>query len=310
MNRYGFEFSFAWLFALFVGIAIISLAVYASTQLVSTSSVEYNTKVAAQLGIILSPLETGLESSKVYPLSMPQETRIMNTCYQEGTFGKQELRVSVRSTLGEAWQKTGLPYSFSNKYVFSAETIQGKDFYLIVQPFLLPYKVGDLITFVDEPYCFVSPPEEIKDQLVSFGILWFNVTDNRARCPAGATTVCFGGGSCNISVISDANGVSGRVVKQQKTLVYSGNLLYAALFSDPQLYECQLTRLRERTSALAQLYADKGQIVSVQGCSSNFASDLQMYRTHLNDSRILFNSIVQESEELERENEKLICPLF
>jgi len=47
-------------------------------------------------------------------------------------------------------------------------------------------------------------------------------------------------------------------------------LMYAAIFSDAVVYECQLKRLMKRTGQLALLYKDKAAFVSqTAGCNTN-----------------------------------------
>ncbi len=309
MNHKGFEFSFAWIFALFVGIAIISLAVYTATQLVDTSSREYNTKVAAQLGVILNPVETNLETSKTYPLVFPDETRLRNICNVEGTFGLQQLQVSVRNSFGKTWNDAGTPASFSNKYIFSQETVQGQAFYLIVQPVNLPYKIGDMIIVIDKDYCFVQPPEDVASDIASWNVPLISTSQTKTGCKKDSISVCFSGTGCNVSVSQNSD-LSGKVTLQRKNLDYYGPLLYSAIFSDPDIYNCQLTRLRKRANELASVYIGKTNALSAQGCSSNMASELQAYSAHLKDNRIALSSLVVESEQLSNQNEKLICPLF
>ena len=51
-------------------------------------------------------------------------------------------------------------------------------------------------------------------------------------------------------------------------------LMYAAIFSEKEVYECQLKRLMKRVDVLASLYKDKANFISNKGCSSNMNSEL------------------------------------
>ena len=46
-------------------------------------------------------------------------------------------------------------------------------------------------------------------------------------------------------------------------------LMYAAIFSNSEIYECQIKRLMQRVENLALLYEDKANFVSKRGCNSN-----------------------------------------
>ena len=52
LGKRGFEFSFAWIFAVVVGAFILVLAIYAATQIIATEKYNLNTQTAAQLTII------------------------------------------------------------------------------------------------------------------------------------------------------------------------------------------------------------------------------------------------------------------
>ena len=56
INKKGIEFNFAWLFAIIVGAVIIFIAIFATTSIIKRSRVESESKVAAELGIILNPI--------------------------------------------------------------------------------------------------------------------------------------------------------------------------------------------------------------------------------------------------------------
>ena len=78
MKKKGFEFSFAWLFAIIVGAVIIFLAIFASTRFIRTGRYQMDTITAEQLSIIFEPLETGLASGKSNIAELKAETRIYN----------------------------------------------------------------------------------------------------------------------------------------------------------------------------------------------------------------------------------------
>src|SRR3989344_3773451 len=101
INKKALEFNFSWMFAIIAGAVIIFLAIYATVNIVRTSRVESDTKVAAQLGIILNPIETNLEESKYVVVKFPDETRVFNTCRNTGNFGRQIISASAKSGIGE-----------------------------------------------------------------------------------------------------------------------------------------------------------------------------------------------------------------
>src|SRR3989338_153867 len=147
MFKKGYEFSFAWIFAILTGATIIFLAIYFATQISSLKRVEQQTEVGKEIGILLNPVETNLEQAKFVMITLRTETKIYNKCNSGiGNFGSQELSAKIKSGLGEEWTNDpGVASSFYNKYLFSNDEIYGKKiFYVLAKPFKFPFKPADL----------------------------------------------------------------------------------------------------------------------------------------------------------------------
>ena len=236
-NKAYLQISFAWTFAIITGIFILFLAIYSVTKLVGVSQYELDTKTAKNLGVLLNPLETSFETGKTTPITIAAETRIYNKCNLYGNFGNQIIQVSQKSF--NKWPEPAEKISFSNKYIFSEDYVEGKKFYIFIKPFEFPFKVSDLIyiTSSDKEYCFIDAPEDIEDELSSLNQNNLVIKN----CSSDSVNVCFGGGmDCDVKV---SYGM-GSVKKDGNTIYFEGDaLMYAAIFSEKDLYECQLQRL-------------------------------------------------------------------
>ncbi len=317
MNKKAFEFSFAWLFAIIVGAVIIFLAVYASTKLIKTQRTIQDTELGKELGIILNPIETSFETGKAQKISFPFQTRIFNDCKTISTFGLQKLSTSTKSQVGE-WQSSGEQSTFYNKYLFSENVIEGKDYIVFSKPFEMPFKIADLIYIWPETerYCLVNPPREIEDEINDLKLETINIASKQSECPAEAKKVCFISSGCDIDITLDtsASKIKGSAKKKALDRVYfeSPALLYGAIFASPSLYECQVTRLMKRASELSWLYYSKTSFLSSKGCSSNLEADLLSYanQTFSINSSSQLRSIAFNSENIGRKNNELNCQLF
>lgn len=309
-NKKGFEFSFGWLFAIIVGAVIIFLAIYAATNLIKTERKIADTEAAKQFGLLLSPIETSLESGKIAKISFPGDTRLYNDCRDVGNFGAQDIRVASKSGVGNEWQSAGVPSTFYNKYIFSPEAVEGKEFTIFSKPFYFPYKVGDLTFIWADKYCFVNPPIDIEEEIDSLNPRNINITGAVKECSKDSIKVCFTSSGCDI----DVSLTSKSVRKNKKTVYYEDDsLLYGAIFADSDIYECQIKRLMKRTSELSLLYLGKSQRVSAIGCSSaNMEGDLSVYaNTAMGvNSSLELREISYLTKELERKNGILSCKLF
>jgi len=309
-SKKGFiQISFPWLFAILVGIAIIFLAIYGVTKLIRTEQTIQDVKTGKELGILLNPLEIGFESAKTTSLTFPVDTRMTNDCNVNGEFGRQLVKISQKSF--NQWTDTNLNVGFSNKYFFSKSLLEGKELLVFAKPFNFPFKVTDIIYFTssNDIYCFVNAPEDIEEELSNLGqenLLFDNCTEIE-----NALQVCFAGGSsCDINVNPNAQSVE----KREGKVYYEGDaLMYAGIFSDKEVYECQLQRLMKRVSILAELYGDKAELISSINCNTNLEPDLlqlQNMAESLDKSSEIFQ-LTNLVDDIDRKNkENSICKLW
>ncbi len=307
MEKRGLEFTFAWLFTIIVGAAILFIAIYATTQFISTSSGQTNAQITEQVGIILEKVETSLEDSSSQQITFPDETRMINKCRESGTFGEQSISTSTRSNIGKEWQSLSTEKIYYDSYIFSSDIEQGSLMNVFVKKFEFPFEVADLIYIYTDEYCFISPPGDVEDEIRSLRLNNVYISPEVA-CPRESLSVCFGAG-CDIEI--DAN--AGKVTKGQSSLYYGDNeaLMYAAIFSDANIYECQLKRLMKRTGELAQVYAAKSELLDSKGCGSGLAENLRVFSamTNIQESRQI-GVVIDKSDEIWRANERLSCKLF
>jgi len=308
MNKNGIELSFAWIFAIIVGAAIIVLAVYATTNLIKTERKVQETEVGKQFGILLSPIETSLEAAKVARITFPDETRLINRCRTTGNFGAQDIGISTRSRVGDEWQEGAVLSTFYNKYLFSSATTQGKEFNVFVKPFNMPFKSADVIFVWSSEYCFVNPPEEIEEELEALRPKNINITSSVAECTPSSKKVCFTSSGCDVDVSINSKSVK----KGKQTVYYEDSLIYGAIFADPDIYECQVKRLMKRTSELSLLYLSKSESLTPRGCASGLEVELALYANQTNaiNNSIDFREITSLAKNMREKNDLLLCKLF
>lgn len=303
IRKKGFEMSFGWMFAIIAGIVIIFLAIYFSSRFINFQQTAAGTETSKQIGILLNPLETSFESAQTTSFIVSPESRIYNICDDFGNFGTQTIQLAQKSF--NQWTKTNVDVSFQNKYLFSDAQIEGKTFFIFSKPLNLPFKIADLIylTSSNKVYCFNNAPSGIEEEINNLNQSNL-LTQN---CPTDRIDVCFNG-NCDINV----NYEGGSVSKDEDTLYfYSDALMYAAVFSDKDVYECQLKRLMKRTNELTSMYQGKLGIVLGE-CSSNLQNDLiqlsDYTKGYVSQSDII--TIGTFSDELNIKNENPSCLLW
>ena len=271
------QFNFVWIFALLVGGAILALAIFGATKTGNTLRYQSDTQIAKSISIITDPMQVGFGSGSFSRINFKQQTRINNICFS-GQFGKNEISVATESDVGKKWNMAGGATSIHNKYIFSSEKNSGKEYYVFSKPFNFPYKIADLLFLTSRNYCFVGAPRKVADEIEGLNIPNIKI----GNCTTGdAIKVCFSGGaSCDIKVygscLSGCNSVydSGTVLKGSDKMNYVGNLMFAAIFSDKQIYDCNVKRLMFRNSQIAKELANKADLMNGRGCNTNMKSDL------------------------------------
>lgn len=318
MNRKGVDFTFSWIFAIIAGAVILFSAIYITTKLIGSNEVQGDTLVAGELSNILGPVETNLEDSKYSMIKFSRDTRVFNDCSVAGAFGKQEISTASRSGIKDDWSDKSVSKSLFNRYIFSRdiEETNDKKMHVLSSPLEMPFKIGDIIILYGGSYCFVNPPDDIEDNLIELSSgntreIGVNISARIESCPRNYTKVCFNENGCDIRV-SNRNDM-GIVNKYDTDLYYYGNSLQlAAIFSDPEVYECQIKRLAKRAGELGVIYRNKALYVEGSGCSNNLGSDLQRFvlSSNVTGSRD-FGQLIDIAKDLEGRNDGLAsCKIF
>ena len=307
-NKGAIEISFGWLFAIIVGIAIIFAAIYLSSKFIQVGQESISAQTGKEIGVLLDPLETSFESSQTTSITLPTETRIGNKCEGTGKFGEQFIQLEQKSF--NKWIKTDVNVGFNNKYIFSEEEVEGRTFYIFSKPFHFPFKIADLfyMTSAKENYCFGDSPEEIKEEI-------FKLNQSNLfleNCPKESISVCFGVKKCDINV----NYAMNYVEKGEDQMYFSGLgedstvLMYAAIFSDKTIYECQINRLIMRLKELSAIYADKKMLTESKGCETNLGGDLAILgKVNLENSEGL-GEIKKIVDRINEKNKERSCALW
>lgn len=308
------QFNFVWLFAIIVGGAILFLAVYGAVKTGDSARFQSDTEIAKSISVITDPLQAGFSEGSFGRISFRQETRINNVCFS-GEFGKNDISVATRSDVGEEWSMPGGATSIHNKYIFSSTKNSGKDYYVFSKPFKFPYKVADLIFLIPDNYCFLNAPDEIADEILGLNVP--NVEIENCTL-ANALNVCFGNGNdCDVIVYGvcrsgcDSVYDEGTVVKGSDDMKYVGNLMYAAIFSDKLIYDCNVERLMYRAGKIAEEFAEKADLMDARNCNTNMKPDLVVWNgLVINASASNLMSLRTMANNIENKNNRELCGIW
>ncbi len=315
-SKKGLEMGFSWIFGLLVGAMILGLAIYGVMRLVDISIKEIDIKTAQNFLGVLDPLQTTIQEGSGDSIKLPVQTRIYTTCNEEGAFGNTLLQISQLNGLGGKWSKKSSPIRKNNAYLFSEDIIEGKNIFVFIFPVKMPFKVGDMIVSYTDNYCFVGAPDEIEREirgLITGENQNIVVTSSKTSCPEGSKTVCFSGGSCNISITCfDNDCTQGNVVKSGKNFYFVDKLLYSAIFSSQENYECNVNRFMMRLNYLSDIYLQKSQFVASRGCNTGLTSDMKILSESAKNYRQTgdLGNIKILADSIDDKNSNLGCHLF
>jgi len=307
MKKGFLDISFSWIFAILIGGIILFAAIYGVGKVSRTQETKVSAETATDIGGLLSSLETSIESAKSIYLKLPVESRIRNKCDSYEGFGR--VGISIDEYIKNQWASSGINVYFENKYLFSSDYEEGRGFYAFTKPFEFPFKVANLIylTSEDKEYCFVGTPLKMQkeiDELNQPNLFTENCEKNTSMIQ-----VCFTKTNCDIVV-----GLTGKYVRKGTEQVYFDGdaLMYAAIFSDKDIYECEVLRLMQRTKELTKIYEDKALRVKEVGCNSDVLTDLNLFESEislLNSSKDLAQ-LKLTSDTLKNGNDHAKCKLW
>lgn len=321
LNKKGFEMSFKWIFSVVVGIAVLFFAIYAATKLIGTANYQVSTETAAMLPVLISPLETSYDSAN-NRINFPVEVKLYNQCSSRGEFGKQIFSLQERS-IGDSWTDQSSEISTNSKFVFSESMERGKTMYLTGIPFMFPFKVADIVIMHSKPYCFENLDSEFVMESNMENILSvenFNVKFSNCSENKDYIQVC-SYGDCDVKITELDNRIGYVEKKNSKgeyqELYYIDELMYAAIFSDPATYECQITRLSRKIAVLSEVYENKVNLMAMntnEVCSRDITTDLQILRIFTKDfngnSKEFIEQLDYIAGDLISSNSDSICNLW
>ena len=324
--------AFNWLFAIIIGAVILFLAIYFAGRLIRTSGYKTSAVLLRNFDALLNPFASIGAAGEVLSktINMPVETVVEFSC-DPAKLGRQGLRLRSKGSFGK-WNEFAPEegyYPIYDKYIFAAG-LKGKKFYLLSKPFALPFRIEDAIYVISEDYCFVNAPAEIKDELIGMKIPAIEFKESKIGCKEGSKKVCFDAAiDCDINIKGtfceeheecETAYKYGVVNKDGKRLSFvTDALLYAAIFSDGEIYECNFNRLIYRLSLLCDIYDARTAKLSGRGCNmENIDSLITML--HDKSTEVIeapdmtdttdMSELYTLAQDLAEKNYYLDCPLF
>ena len=257
---------FGWLFAVIVGALILFLAFYfVGTNLLS-QKYEQGTIQAHSLEILLNPFSQFGEIKLISQdtIALDQLSTVNISCdisTNAGDLGYNEITLVTKG-------QSGIPKTVYDKYIFAEHDLTTKKFQALSVPLEMPWRVADVIILwpYDKKYCFVNMPnikETLGDTETGLNISSLSFPTSKTLCPSGSVTVCTSG--CDITINSATN----KVTKHGQSFYFAGEaLMYAAIFSSKDTYDCNFKRIASRLYSQATIYEKKAFALSGKGCTT------------------------------------------
>lgn len=301
LDKKAIAMTFDWIFAIIVGGFILFFAVFSAGKFIRTSEQVLYTETAASLISLFDPLETGLASGKSSEIIFKKKSKIFWGCNENSNkpFGKQTIRFTEQ-TFGDEYGEAGQEITIKDKYVFSENVVEGKEMYYFTKPFFAGFKVNDLLIIYSNQnnYCVYNANEDFQDDIEGLNLKNINFPNKTDKCDG--VEICFGGvegRKCDIKVFEDQN----YVLKNGRKLYYVNDLIYGAVFSSSEIYECNVKRIKSRFNELAQIYLDKIEVIERKNCEPKLGPKLAiLIEENIRNSNdlLLFNEKIGEINEI------------
>ncbi|MFH1823095.1 MAG: hypothetical protein ABH817_00035 [archaeon] len=270
---------FAWIFAVIIGALVLFLAFYFIGTNVERSGETEQTVLTQGFDTILNPFSyvgaMGAAMARIIELPKPQDINF--TCEKDSSFGSMTMVLSKETK--------GLPKTINDKYIFSRNLENTKQVLAISMPLKLPWRVADIIVFVPmkNKYCIKNSGSDLKKLLTD---LTENIDSGR-----------FVFDNCdpeNVKITLD------------RTL--PDELQLASAFSDPDIYECNVIRLKKRLGKQVDIYNGKIRSLIAAGCNMNI--DLNLLEIEAGKANKDVETLVNLADSIARLNKIGSCSLF
>lgn len=304
------QFQFAWIFAVIIGALILFLAFYFVGTILLRQRYEQETVQAQSLDILLNPFAYlgSLGATTYNPLSLQEESDIIIGCekFSLGKLGYNEITLIEKG-------EVGIPRTTYDKYIFAPQPLKAKYLDALSKPFEMPWRVADIIILwpSSQEYCFDGAPSSVETEIKRLNISSIKIKTE--ECAEKSIRVCFDGGTgCDIKV--DRASKTVKNMGKGLTVSYTGSsLMYAAIFSDPVLYECNLQRLASRLYIETEVYQKKALALNQRGCdvTYNLASLKKASKDVFNDPRSAqLSTLETAASSIKNQNSWSKCALF
>ncbi|MEM4605598.1 MAG: hypothetical protein QW103_00985 [Candidatus Pacearchaeota archaeon] len=277
------DFNFVWIFAVLAGTTILILMIYAAVRTGTSVIYFQDTDLTKQVVSYLDPFQAGFSSSLKGTISSKREIIFDSYC-DSTNFGYQTLRAKQVRNLNEDFNVLGEEIKIKNKYVYFSKE-PSKKFYVFSVPIEFAFKIYDVLIIDSRDFCFLEGYEKIPNFKNTLSVIKEKALFGYENCSDNSIKVCFDyGDDCDIKIIGDCNEnwcdneyETGKVLKEDQSFDYVGNLLYPAIFGEKEIYDCNLKRLLFKNGILSLIYKEKAVLMSSRNCPNDLAEELDLF---------------------------------
>jgi hypothetical protein len=290
---------FAWIFSVIVGAIILFLTFFFLSQY--AKQVEKPTRqitIASGLNLLLEPFSaiSNIAEVRAEILEIPKDYYIEIGC--ERNYNTIKAR-KIEEKYFEISEKVLDKYIFSKPF----NSKKNKKFIVYSVPIEIPFHVGNAIIIVTNETCLADLPYKKSDLENTLAELEEIVKEEKIP------KINF---SCRDENRYNAKNGYGNMAGKY----WIRSMVSAAVFSDKDLYDCNLNRILDRAIRIAELLEKKAQIASQYGCNyGNIMRILEEYKENAEnfkknrDNLGSFYTSIKKLEDANR-NLNIECKLF
>ncbi len=293
---------FSWIFALIVGGSILFLAFFFVGQQFFQQKQLAQIQTTQTIDVLLTPFSSSgnIANAQEGVIKLQKDSDLNLYCEKADNFnslGYESLEIiplDTKKTLTSSGTNNAISEKkIYDKYIFG-EDFTTKEILTFSKPFNAPWRIADMVYIFpyENTYCFYGNlmPLRIKKELISLDNssslkhFLFEVNNGEEENDYTIKTdtkctknICFNHPSditCDITIIPDSASSDyllgkiekGNGINTETTNYYSDALLYASIFSDKEIYECNVQRIFSRALIQIEIYNAKNLKLQQKQC--------------------------------------------
>ncbi len=300
-----------WILVSIIGATIIIFALVFVGKTRPSQEYQNNAILVNYVDLFFNPFTSGVGSTGK-EIKLPFQTEISFSC--ESGVEKITLGKGISASSRE----------IKDKFIFAKDKILTDKIFIFSQPLNLPYEVSDLVIAFDtqNKYCLIYDADS-RDFVISLTNELTDIRDSFTACNSinccsqdSRVITFYSSPEADVNIVNKAEEFEYGIVnfKGKQSFFIDKSTLVSAIFSDYEIYDCNIKRIGKKISLASGIYEEKATLLDLrEECSyininskiTELSKEAEAFSR--NPTLIGAKSIYEYSEEIKKLNRGLNC---